>query len=168
MVWVVVLLALGGLCLIISEVFVPGGVLGMLGGAALIGCVVLAVMNFSTAGIIATVFLVPAAGITAWIVAFRVLSRSRLGSSVFLRTTQKGMSVLSGSAEQLTHLIGKRGVALSYLRPAGVAEIDGERVDVVTEGEYVPAGTPIEVIELEGNHLVVRAVPDEGKQAPTT
>ena len=57
---------------------------------------------------------------------------------------------------------------LQRLRDAGVADIEGERVDVVTEGEYVPAGTLVEVLELEGNHLVVRAVEDESKQAPTT
>ena len=163
MVLVVVLLAIAGVALIIGEVFIPGGIIGTIGLLALIGSIVLAVMNFSTGGIIATVFLIPVAGIAAWLFAFRVLRRTRLGQSVFLQSTQKGVSVLSGSADELKQLIGKRGVALSYLRPAGVAQIDGDRVDVVTEGEYVKAGTPIVVLELEGNHLVVRPVEEQGQ-----
>jgi membrane-bound serine protease (ClpP class) len=55
-------------------------------------------------------------------------------------------------------LLGATGIARSYLRPGGVAEIEGARVDVVTEGEYVPAGTPIEVIADEGYRRVVRPV----------
>ena len=158
MVWIVVLLALAGVGLIISEVFIPGGVIGTLGMLALVGSIVLAAKHFSTAGIVATVFLIPVAGIVAWILALRVLPKTRLGRNVFLSSTQEGVSVVADSAEAYAKYIGKRGVAQSYLRPAGVAEIEGARVDVVTEGEFIPAGNPIEVLRLEGNHLVVRAV----------
>ena len=44
------------------------------------------------------------------------------------------------------------------LRPVGVAEIAGERLDVTTEGEWLPAGTPISVIKAEPMRLVVRRV----------
>ena len=158
MVWLVVLLGVAGVGLIFCEIFVPGGVIGAFGVACLIGSIVVAVMNFSTAGIVLTVLLIPIAGIVAGIVAFRVLRKTPLGKSVFLSSTQKGVDVLSGSADEYARLIGKRGVAHSYLRPAGVADIEGERVDVVTEGEFVSAGTPIEVLCLEGNHLVVRTI----------
>jgi len=48
------------------------------------------------------------------------------------------------------------GVALSDLRPSGIASIHGERVDVVTEGEHIPEGEPIEVVRDEGYRRVVR------------
>jgi membrane-bound serine protease (ClpP class) len=64
---------------------------------------------------------------------------------------------LAGNGDRPT-LLGATGVARSYLRPGGIAEIDGARVDVVTEGEYIPAGTPIEVIADEGYRRVVRRV----------
>jgi len=160
-IWLVVLLGVVGIGLIFSEIFIPGGVLGVMGLLALIGSIVVAAMSFSTPGIVVTVVVIPIAGILAWILAFRVLRKTRLGRSVFLQTTQQGVSVISGSAEEYTKFIGKRGVAQSHLRPAGVADIEGERVDVVTEGEYVKPGTPIEVLALEGNHLVVRAIEEE-------
>ncbi len=161
MVWLVVLLGLVGVGLIFCEIFIPGGIVGTLGVLALIGSIVVAAMNFSTAGIVLTILVIPIAGIAAGVVAFRVLRKTRLGKALFLGSTQQGVDVLAGSAEQYAKLIGKRGVAESYLRPAGVADVDGRRVDVVTEGEYVPAGTPVEVLRLEGNHLVVRTIEQE-------
>ena len=53
-------------------------------------------------------------------------------------------------------LLGRTGRTSSALRPAGIAEIDGRRVDVVSEGELVEAGQPIEVIRVDGNRIVVR------------
>ena len=53
-------------------------------------------------------------------------------------------------------LVGREGVALSDLRPAGVARIDGHRLDVVTEGEWLAADDPVVVIADEGYRRVVR------------
>jgi membrane-bound serine protease (ClpP class) len=51
--------------------------------------------------------------------------------------------------------LGKRGTAASPLRPAGIAHIEGERVDVVSDGELIEAGEPVEVIRVDGNRIVV-------------
>jgi membrane-bound serine protease (ClpP class) len=53
-------------------------------------------------------------------------------------------------------LIGQAGFATSYLRPAGYAAINGQKVDVLTEGEFVPAGTPLVVTRVEGARIFVR------------
>jgi membrane-bound serine protease (ClpP class) len=55
-----------------------------------------------------------------------------------------------------TELVGRDGVALTDLRPAGTARFGNERVDVVTEGEYVAQGSPVRVIRSEGYRHVVR------------
>jgi membrane-bound serine protease (ClpP class) len=54
------------------------------------------------------------------------------------------------------HWLGRTGTVLSPLRPAGIAEIDGTRVDVVSDGGFIDAGTPIEVARVDGNRIVVR------------
>ncbi len=59
---------------------------------------------------------------------------------------QRGVTLAPGAA----------GVALTALRPAGAATLDGTRFDVVTRGEFVEAETPIEVVRVEGNRIVVR------------
>jgi membrane-bound serine protease (ClpP class) len=51
-------------------------------------------------------------------------------------------------------------VAATTLRPAGIARIEGARLDVVTDGEYVEAGEPVEVTRVDGNRIVVRRAPD--------
>jgi membrane-bound serine protease (ClpP class) len=61
------------------------------------------------------------------------------------------------SAPIRSDLVGKRGSALTDLRPAGTALIGEERVDVVTEGEFVSQGTAITVLRSDGYRLVVRA-----------
>ncbi|MDX1969342.1 MAG: NfeD family protein [Planctomycetaceae bacterium] len=52
--------------------------------------------------------------------------------------------------------IGRRGSAASLLRPAGKAQINGRLIDVVSEGPFIPEGTPIEVVQVSGNRIVVR------------
>ena len=61
----------------------------------------------------------------------------------------------SGVNKHNVELIGKEGVTMTVLRPSGFAEIDGERVDVVSEGGMIEAQCPIKVIEVEGNRIVV-------------
>ena len=60
------------------------------------------------------------------------------------------------SRTTLSDLLGAEGVSLTTLRPAGTAEINGKRVDVVTESEYIEHGKPIIVIAVEGMRVVVR------------
>ncbi len=60
--------------------------------------------------------------------------------------------------ENLSHFVDKEGIALSDLRPAGIARINDERVDVVTQGDFINANTPIKVLRIEGNRVVVKAL----------
>ncbi len=55
-------------------------------------------------------------------------------------------------------LIGKRGVAVTYLRPAGTALLDDQRVDVVSEATFVPEGAHVVVTAVEGKRVIVRQV----------
>lgn len=59
------------------------------------------------------------------------------------------------SADKISKIIGRKGVALTMLRPAGIAEIEGKRIDVVTEGGYIAKGEKIIVISSEGIKVVV-------------
>ncbi|MGR3296494.1 MAG: NfeD family protein, partial [Candidatus Bathyanammoxibius sp.] len=55
-------------------------------------------------------------------------------------------------------LIGKRGYALSTLRPAGRADFGGEVLDVVTQGEFIATNQAVEVVEIRGNRVVVKPI----------
>lgn len=57
-------------------------------------------------------------------------------------------------------LEGATGVAVTDLRPGGIARVEGRRVDVVTEGDHIPTGTRVEVVADHGYRRVVRAIPE--------
>jgi membrane-bound serine protease (ClpP class) len=61
----------------------------------------------------------------------------------------------SGVPDDRQQWLGRKGVAVSMLRPSGTGQFDGERLTVLTEGEFVHKGTPIKVVRIEGGKLVV-------------
>ena len=84
----------------------------------------------------------------------RVASAFRLSTRL---TTPSGPLTVASAADHLG-LTGAIGVALSDLRPAGVARFNGDRIDVVSEGDFVSAGSSIKVLRSEGNRVTVREV----------
>ncbi|MGI5838636.1 MAG: NfeD family protein [bacterium] len=85
----------------------------------------------------------------------RVWQRLRLGVSL----NRAGGYIAAGEKE---NLVGQTGTAVTTLRPAGIAAIGGVRVDVVSEGSYIPAGASIEVVKVEGVRVIVR--PEKAKE----
>jgi len=62
------------------------------------------------------------------------------------------------TSRDFSDLRGQIGTAASFLRPAGIATIDGRRIDVLTEGEFIPQGTTVRVTRVEGARIFVEAV----------
>ncbi|WP_320411606.1 NfeD family protein, partial [Candidatus Hakubella thermalkaliphila] len=57
---------------------------------------------------------------------------------------------------ELKELEDKIGETLPPLRPAGIAHLEGRKVDVLTEGEFLPPGTPVKVVKVLGNKIIVQ------------
>lgn len=161
--WEELLLISVGLLLIALEVFViPGfGVAGVLGIAALLGGLTLGLVGegativaiASAAGRVA--FATVMAVITG-IVVLRYLPASRFGRDLTLATELPAGGGFSAAPVQHASWLGREGRALSPLRPSGIVEIDGERVDVVSEGEMIETGASVVVCRVDGNRIVVR------------
>jgi membrane-bound serine protease (ClpP class) len=90
------------------------------------------------------------------LVALRFLPRLPWGRRLVLADELPVGGGFTPVTEDPRRWLGKRGTTLSPLRPAGIADIDGERIDVVSTGAYVDAGEPVEVIRVEGPRIVVR------------
>ena len=157
----VLLLGLGLIALVVEVFVLPGfGVAGLLGIGAIAAAMVLALMGSApTTGdvmqalaILGASLLITAAVVYAWL---RHIPNSNRFGGLFLRS---GMAQSEGyvSAALRADLVGQDGVAITDLRPAGTATIAGERVDVVTEGEYVSQGSAVRVLRSEGYRHVVR------------
>lgn len=163
--WGELLLALSGVVLLLVEFFViPGfGFAGILGILALLAALVMSVVG---SGATPEFFMLAAARILASLLVallasfllLRFMPRTPFGRRLIL-DTGLGTGPASGSApESDVRWLGKRGHASSPLRPAGIADIAGARVDVVSEGELIEPGTPVEVTRVDGNRIVVRPI----------
>jgi membrane-bound ClpP family serine protease len=75
---------------------------------------------------------------------------------------KKSLSSADGVTSQAADLegyLGKEGVAVTNLRPSGIALIDGRRLDVVSRGEYIEKNAPIIVSAVTGNQIIVGIIP---------
>ncbi|HTX57912.1 MAG TPA: NfeD family protein [Candidatus Acidoferrales bacterium] len=153
----VIALAVVGLLGILWELHVvPGhGLPGILGAIALLASVLLAFgipFFFIAIETVSTAIILTA---ICFAMLTRLLPQNAWMHRLALVETQGSDYVAS---RDYTSLQGKTGVAASYLRPAGVAQIDGKRIDVLTEGEFIAAGTPVRVTRVEGARVFVEPV----------
>jgi membrane-bound serine protease (ClpP class) len=154
-------LAILGLILILLELHViPGhGFSGILGLVVLLAAVVLAFgIAFFFVAVQSISIAIVLSLITFWI-STKIFPESAFFKRITLSATQGPEYVASSD---FSEFLGRTGLAASYLRPAGVANIDGKRITVLTEGDFVPAGTPVRVTRVEGARIFVKRVaPDE-------
>ncbi|MFT5126459.1 MAG: membrane-bound serine protease (ClpP class) [Rhodothermales bacterium] len=146
-----------GILLLLVEIFLPGGICGILGGVCVIAGVIISFGQSITLGLQMTAASVVLGllGLWAWC---KYFPDSRVGKQMFLQTSAEDWH---GYDEANDGLLGCRGVAHSDLRPAGLALINNKRVDVVSDGTMIAKGTSIEVLEVEGNRIVVAPTPAE-------
>jgi membrane-bound serine protease (ClpP class) len=137
-----------GVVLIILELFIPGGVAGVIGTLLVLTGIGGAYIEH---GIIpGTIMLGVSLGVAF---AFFHLALRQFT----LENTQSREAGYVAVAAGLDELLGKTGSVVTQLRPVGTARIEDDPVDVVTRGEMIEPGTLIEVIRVEGNRVVVRA-----------
>jgi membrane-bound serine protease (ClpP class) len=153
----VIILAIIGLAGILWELHVvPGhGAPGVLGGAMLLLSILLAFgtpMIFIAMQTVATAIVVT---IILFYLATRIFPENAWIAKLTFAGAQGADYVTSAD---FTSLAGKSGLAASYLRPAGVALIDGQRVDVLTQGEFIQEGTPVRVTRVEGARIFVEPI----------
>ena len=142
-----------GMVLIIVEVFLPGFGLPGISGIVLVGTgVVLVGMHFGalTAVGVLLVLIAILAVLISWLL--RQVVHGKSNSELFLK--DKSDYELH---EDMQVLVGRTGVTTSVLRPAGIGDFDGVRLNVVTEGGFSEKGEPIEIVRVDGSKIVVRS-----------
>jgi membrane-bound serine protease (ClpP class) len=161
--WEEILLVAVGLVLLGVEIFVtPGfGLTGTLGLVALLGGLGLSLVGAgATWPVVLTalgqVVVSLLLAIAASLVMLRFLPRLPFGRRLILETELDAREGFASAPEADLMWLGKRGTAASTLRPAGIATLEGDRVDVVSDGEFIEAGEPITVVKVDGNRIVVR------------
>jgi len=163
-----------GLILVGVEVFIiPGfGLFGVLGISALLGGLGLSLVGagatwevvLEAVGKVALSLLV---AIVIGVVVLRIFPRLPFGKRLVLEKKLEAEAGYESTPDADRQWLGKQGTAVSDLRPAGIAHFNGQRVDVVSEGDFIQAGQWIEVVHVDGNRIVVRPCAEPPKRSET-
>jgi len=148
-----IILQLVGVVVIIAEIILPSGGILSIAALGVFGYSLFIVFNeiSMTVGfsfVAADLILIP----VLVIVGLKLLARS----PVTLRKTLSRKEGVSSQSSELESYVGTQGNAVTNLRPAGIAVINGKRVDVVTRGEYLEKDSAIIVTTVTGNQIIVR------------
>ena len=149
-----------GLCLLLGaglmivEVFVPGfGLPGIMGIVFIAVGTLLTGMHYGAMTAVAVLLVTIAllALIVSWVMR-RASSGKLPHSELFLKEREE----LHDGQEDMQVLVGKKGVTTSVLRPAGIADFDGVRLNVVTEGGFIERDIAVEIVSVQGTRIVVK------------
>ena len=164
-----VLIVGAGLVLLGIEAFVvPGfGIFGVAGVVAILTGLYMSLLgniptmpDFTRAAWVLTSSTLLLIG-SAWALIRTLPSSSRLAESGIFLPAKTASAIGYESAEVRSDLVGKYGTAITDLRPAGTALIGDERIDVVSESEWISAGTPVKVLSAEGYRHIVRSIAEQ-------
>ena len=146
-----------GLVMLVIELFTPG--FGVAGTTGLIGLIAAIVMQFiwgnaRVATYLLAIVLLLIILLLVWFV--RSFQRGKLSRSFLVLNDSIDGASTPDVARAKAELIGKAGITITPLRPAGIAQIDGARYDVMSAGAFIEKDRMIEVVNAEGMHILVR------------
>lgn len=144
--------------LIIAEVFVPsGGLISICALLCLIGGIAI-FLHHSTAagiaGIVVAAVMIP----SVLIIAYKIFPKTRFGKSVTLTPPERQQGDAVPDTTELKNMLGAVGVVISSLRPVGMCDFSGRRIECVAESGYAGKGKKIKVIKVESTQLTVRVI----------
>ena len=108
-------------------------------------------------GVVVAVVMVPA----VLVIAYRIFPRTKFGKGVTLTPPERDVGDAIPDTDELKHLLGQRGLVLTPLRPVGMCDFSGQRVECVAESGYVDKDEVVNVIRVEGTQLTVRIVKED-------
>lgn len=149
--WLIILIFAAGLVAMVVEMFLPGAIIGTIGFLTVVGSIVYA---FAVGHTVTGYVLI--ALTLSFIPVFFMMWKTVLGRVFALKGDERDFH--SSSTISKEDLLGAEGMAVSPLRPSGIARFNGRRYDVVTRGEMLEKGTRIKIIEVAGNRIVVKRI----------
>jgi len=95
---------------------------------------------------------------TVLVAAYKAFPNTRFGKSVTLAPPERQRGDAIPDTAELKELLGSEGVVKTPLRPVGMCDFSGRRVECVAESGYVEKEKTVKVIEVEGTQLTVRVI----------
>lgn len=150
-----------GFGLLVLEMYIPGfGLAGISGTIMMVGGIVLMHPTAFQALILVLISVI-LLGI-ALSVAMHSISKGRLSHSKLVLNEVLNRKD-DAESDDLSYFVGRIGMTRTALRPAGIAEFDGVKLNVVSDGDFVSTQCHVRVERVEGNRIVVRKTDDAGQ-----
>ena len=148
-----------GIGLLVLEAFMPGfGLPGISGIVMEIVAIALTWVNHGPVAALGLTIIVLSLIAIAISMSLRSATKGRLSRSKIILKERESNEAGYRSAEDMQVFLGKEGETTTACRPTGMAEFDGVKLNVVSEGEFLPAGTRIRIVQVEGSRIVVRVI----------
>lgn len=146
-----------GIGLLVVEVFLPGfGLPGISGIILEVVAIGLTWANLGPVAALGMTIIILAVIAIAVSIALKSAAKGRLSKSKIILNHSESAAEGYSATTDMDVFLGREGIATTILRPAGIAEFDGVRLNVVTDGEFVAAGTRVRIEHVEGARILVR------------
>lgn len=156
-----IILFLIGAGLVVAEIFLPHGIAGGIGSLAIIGSIIMAGGNPMYMAI--SVLIAVAIAVIGMVIIMKFFGKKlHLLNKVVLMDTTDTESGYVSNVNRI-ELLGRIAKTSTALRPSGAIELDGERIDVVSEGSYIAKGISVIIVKVEGSRTVVRESIEKGE-----
>lgn len=148
-----------GMALLVLETFMPGfGLPGISGCVLGLGAVALTFLRHGVLAAVCVLLAFLAMLAIAVSMSLRSAANGRLSKSRMILHETESNEAGYRSVEDMQVFIGREGVAMSTLRPAGIAEFDGVRLNVSSEGGFIESGTRVRIVRVDGSAVFVRSL----------
>lgn len=154
MTWIAGLMALG-FALIMMEIFIPGGIVGLFGGLCLIGSVWASFDQYGLVGAIVSL-IVSLIGVVAclWF-EFKVIPKTAAGKRLFLQNRIEGKSQPDVGEQDL---VGQEGTALTALSPTGYVKVGTQKLEAFSRSGFLDKGQSVKVEAVEQFRITVSKI----------
>ena len=148
-----------GIGLMVLEAFMPGfGLPGISGIILEVVAVALTWMNHGPVAALGMTLIILSILAIAISMSLRSAANGKLSRSKLVLNDTESNEAGYRSTEDLEVFLGKEGVTTTVLRPTGMAEFDGVRLNMVSEGEFIQSGTQVQIVRVEGSRILVRTI----------
>lgn len=155
----VVICVLAGLGLLVVEMFVPGfGVPGVSGIVLLLAGAVLVGIKHGLLAAVGLIVIIVALVAIMLSVALKSAADGRLSKSKLILHESESSREGFLSSGDMSVFLGREGETRTALRPSGIAEFDGVRLNVVSDGVFIAQGVRVKIVRVDGNRILVHTI----------
>lgn len=151
----IVILFMAGIILIAAEVFLPGGIIGLIGGAAMLGGIFTAYSEFGSQGAFISSAIALGLVVLALFFEFKILPKTRLGKGLFLNKTIKGVANYSKANDDT---VGQTGETVTALGPTGFVMLNGVKFEAASKSGFIEKNERVKVTGRDNFRIIVSKI----------